>query len=166
MLTSGTVKIFRKGLRGTKFWESSSGWTGLTLLTSRLPISTQGKKNIRPDLSRLYPLSVTQNGLRSHLNSSRSGNTHSDCRCGDRSERRGARRGSNQLISSRGGGSQGDNPTTRRPGRGSPLAQASCECAPRAGVRGGGQGGRQSHCQLSHERSKAVDSRRVRQFDV
>eukprot|EP00965_Chrysotila_dentata_P144587 4775786-Pleurochrysis_carterae.AAC.1 len=38
-------------------------------------------------------------------------------------------------------GSQGDNPSTKRPGRGSPLALASCECAPRAGVRGVSQGG-------------------------
>eukprot|EP00965_Chrysotila_dentata_P103600 3419271-Pleurochrysis_carterae.AAC.5 len=38
-----------------------------------LPISTQGKENMRPDLTRFYPSSVTQNGLRSYLSSSRSG---------------------------------------------------------------------------------------------
>eukprot|EP00965_Chrysotila_dentata_P208915 6184968-Pleurochrysis_carterae.AAC.1 len=91
---------------------------------------------------------------------------HRDCLCGDRTERRGARQGSSQLISSFGGGSQGGNPTTRRPGCGSPLARARCKCTPRAGVHGEGQGGRHSHCQLSHERSEAVDSRRVERFDA
>ena len=52
-----------------------------------------------------------------------------DYGCGDRSERRSALRGSSQLTTSCGEGSRGDNPSTRRPGRGSPLALASCECA-------------------------------------
>eukprot|EP00965_Chrysotila_dentata_P249415 6208880-Pleurochrysis_carterae.AAC.1 len=60
--------------------------------------------------------------------------TRTDGRCSDRSERRGARQGSSQLISSRGGGSQEDNPATRRPGRGLPLAGASCKRTPRVGV--------------------------------
>eukprot|EP00965_Chrysotila_dentata_P038121 1266960-Pleurochrysis_carterae.AAC.1 len=85
---------------------------------------------------------------------------------GDHFERQSARRVLSQLTSTCGGGSQRDNPTTRKPERGSPLARASCEGAPRAGVRGGGQGGRHSHCQLSRERSKAVDSGRVRRFDA
>eukprot|EP00965_Chrysotila_dentata_P199518 6179429-Pleurochrysis_carterae.AAC.2 len=70
------------------------------------------------------------------------------------------------MSTSRGGGSQGDNPPTMKPGRGSPLALASCECAPTAGVRGGGQEGRLSHCQLSHKQSEAVNSRRVERFDA
>eukprot|EP00965_Chrysotila_dentata_P003437 111879-Pleurochrysis_carterae.AAC.1 len=56
-----------------------------------------------------------------------------DYGCGDRSEHRSARRGSSQLIFSCGKGNQGGSPSTRRPGRGSPLALASCECAPRVG---------------------------------
>eukprot|EP00965_Chrysotila_dentata_P175422 5790095-Pleurochrysis_carterae.AAC.1 len=63
-------------------------------------------------------------------------------------------------------GSQGNNLFTRRPGRSSPLALASCECAPRAGVRGVRQGGRHSHRQLSPERSEAVNSERVGRFDA
>eukprot|EP00965_Chrysotila_dentata_P224347 6194130-Pleurochrysis_carterae.AAC.1 len=96
------------------------------------PISSQGKENTDPTCHVSYPLSVAQNGLRSHLNSSRSGVArvspvnfdfretacdcgrawcHAlDCGSGDRSEHRSARRGSSQLISSRGEGSQGDNP--------------------------------------------------------
>eukprot|EP00965_Chrysotila_dentata_P261856 6214384-Pleurochrysis_carterae.AAC.1 len=38
-----------------------------------------------------------------------------DYGCGDRSEHRSPRRGSSQLISSCRGGSQGGNPSTRRP---------------------------------------------------
>eukprot|EP00965_Chrysotila_dentata_P076316 2520431-Pleurochrysis_carterae.AAC.1 len=45
---------------------------------------------------------------------------------GDHSARRSAQRGSSKLMSARGEGSQGGNPSTRRPGRGSPLALASC----------------------------------------
>eukprot|EP00965_Chrysotila_dentata_P064316 2131199-Pleurochrysis_carterae.AAC.1 len=56
-----------------------------------------------------------------------------DFGCGDRSGHRSARRGSSQLKSFCGEGSQGGNPSTMRPGRGSPLALASCECAPRVG---------------------------------
>eukprot|EP00965_Chrysotila_dentata_P177034 5846690-Pleurochrysis_carterae.AAC.1 len=37
---------------------------------------------------------------------------------------------------------------------------------PRVGVRDVSQGGRHSHCQLSHERSEAADSRRVERFDA
>eukprot|EP00965_Chrysotila_dentata_P021381 707955-Pleurochrysis_carterae.AAC.1 len=52
-----------------------------------------------------------------------------DYGCGDRSERQSARRGSSQLISACREGSQGCSPSTKRSGRGSPLALASCGCA-------------------------------------
>eukprot|EP00965_Chrysotila_dentata_P144544 4774330-Pleurochrysis_carterae.AAC.1 len=54
MVTVDTVIISREVLRGQ-------------------PISTQGKEDIQPVISRLYSSSIAQNGLRSHLNSPRSG---------------------------------------------------------------------------------------------
>eukprot|EP00965_Chrysotila_dentata_P032580 1085197-Pleurochrysis_carterae.AAC.1 len=53
MVTVNTVIISRKGIR-------------------EQPISTQGKEDIRPGISYLYPSSIAQNGLRSHLNTLRS----------------------------------------------------------------------------------------------
>ena len=85
---------------------------------------------------------------------------------GGHSGRRSAPRGPDKLMSTCGEGSQGGNPSTRRPGRGSPLALASCGRAPRVGVRGVCQGSRHPHCRLSHERSEAGDSRRVGRFDA
>eukprot|EP00965_Chrysotila_dentata_P262847 6214687-Pleurochrysis_carterae.AAC.8 len=146
--------------------------SGLLPKAADSPYRPKRRKISDPTHNVSYLLSVAQMGLLSHLNSSRSGGSFAPLEdCGrvllHTSERRSAQRGSNQLKSSRGGGSQGDSPTTRRPGRGlPPLALASCECAPKAGVRGVSQGGRHSHCQLPHERSEVVNSRRVAQFDA
>eukprot|EP00965_Chrysotila_dentata_P033567 1117942-Pleurochrysis_carterae.AAC.1 len=54
MLTAGTVKLSREGLKGQ-------------------PISTPGKEDIRADILHLYPPSIAKNGLRQNLNSSRTG---------------------------------------------------------------------------------------------
>eukprot|EP00965_Chrysotila_dentata_P066521 2202452-Pleurochrysis_carterae.AAC.2 len=91
----------------------------------------------RKQSARISPVICGSDGQIAHnLKGTCSDNGH-----GDHLERRSARLGSSQSISTCGGGSQGDSPTTRKPRCSSQLARASCERTPRVGASGDSQGG-------------------------